>query len=106
MFSRRNILATVVASFIAVLAIVLGGGRNPLRADDLGACIIGGSGPLCWTITTQTCTEWKLVTIGGGATGVTAGLTCARWETKTVYYYNDTGSGGSGGDIIIKPPLM
>lgn len=94
MLSRRNTLTAVAASLVAVLGLAVGGARNPLRADDSGPCVIGGNGPLCYTIQVQTCLEWVPAQGGAGLTGISGGITCAKWETRTTYYYKDLGSGG------------
>jgi hypothetical protein len=93
-------LTSVVASFVAVAGIALGAGRNPLVAEESASCIIGGTGPLCYTVQTQECVEWNWTSIGMTPTGLTVGVTCAKWVTRTTYYYRDPGSGGG---VTIKP---
>ena len=103
MFSQKNVYAALLTCLIAVSGVALGGAKRSLSAEESNACVIGGNGPLCRQVQTQECVEWKLATVGGGPTSISVGMVCAKWETRTTYYYNDQGSGG----VTIKPkPLM
>jgi hypothetical protein len=99
MLSRKTLFQSLAAGFVSLGAIALNGLNQPLRAADTGACIIGGSGPLCKQVQSQVCTDWSWGTIGLTSSGFTVGVVCSRWTTTTTYYYWDGGSGG----VTIKP---
>ena len=90
---RNRILPVLAGTFVAVVTLASEGSRNPLLADDTGDCIIGGSGVLCYTRTTQTCVSWGLSSWSFEMTfGMTT--TCTEWVTQTDSYYRDpTGDG-------------
>lgn len=100
MFSLKKGLAVAAASVLSLMAIAAGGASQPLLASD-EACVLGGTGQLCQTITTQTCMDWTTTGITVGVTGGGGSTSCSYWLNTTTYYYWEQGTGG----LTIKAPV-
>jgi hypothetical protein len=95
---RNVVVRALMATSLAVGGVLMSGRSAPLHAQDTSSCILGGTGVLCYTKQVQTCTDWKFVSFGAGAS-LSMTITCAQWETTTQYYYRD------GGGTPTKPGL-
>jgi hypothetical protein len=90
---RRIVIIAVATPVVALVAIAARGASNTAWAEE-DACL-GNTGPLCRTVSVQTCREWRLSNLTGGITGVGVGTVCAEWVTQTFYYYYDYAPGGT-----------
>jgi hypothetical protein len=97
MRSHRHILPALAAAVLTLVSLAGDGIRKPLLAEEAEACILGGSGVLCYTKQIQRCTNYGLAgwTLG---TSFSMSTTCIEWTTIMEYYYRD----GSG---TVKPAL-
>jgi hypothetical protein len=92
----KSTLTATAALFCALLAIaVTGAERSAVARDDSGPVCGYGTGPLCKTVTKEVCLRWAVNTLSLGLSQFGSGITCEHWDKTTLYYYFETGTGGT-----------